>query len=816
MDIRRSSQNDVPSAQQSDRVSGSVATAGGLQFNINQNATTTGSGSRTSALSRLGGILANLKFAPQRFAAHARAQQGTLDQARDNGRRMGSLLLGLAMPAADVRTLDQTARTLEELGKLSQGDLDTLPGGRETLATHLAGLKLADLLALREGALDRKSAHHRALMGSISHNVCDEAFGLLEQMKKAVDLRLAQELVQAPLSRIIPILSDPQANVTALNEQLKALDAGVGMLGTYLQSLPKDSWTTLLRTLQPARLDAARRALSRLADESSSQACATLDHLRVSLGREIYSRTRPELEQLQKKLDRAVQREERLAVSKALHDLSILVDRTRQAYGSVPAEMAEDVRELVKGSESLFRNQSCNPSGPLNGDSFKCVNDPILKYLRQAASLGDYGLKLDMAAADAAALQRVETLSRKVIDGMRALVRMLTEASLDKPAFLRKLRDISGAEAERIRQLMDLGHSMFGSLSLDERRDMTGKVCLRALETLRGDGIDLMLHDTTQHTTLLRGLESEFFMLAAKMQSVAFQVDYKYGGIQIGEQLFTSYHLLNFIANVTDRRLRSQQEIESFASAQRGMLLPALRTQYGAAYDSATGIVTVLVTDSARMEMARGLKTLLSHKEPAVRRVTLPVKGVNKEFIVSEQLHVQGIEGSRISISVRGAGAYEQPLRFAWPDPVSPDDRRKAMGEALDMLGVLAGSQTGELMRLMDYAYVNSLVETGLQSMGAGSPFKLPDGTVLDLGSKGILAFDVVQTECGGFRIATTVRFSDLETVSGVRPNGTRVHVTMNSQLSWAEVRYALHMSSDAARQVDVVELPQFRHHFDV
>lgn len=113
------------------------------------------------------------------------------------------------LSAADARTHPLAAKELAQVCVLSEGDLSTLPGGREALFICLGRLTRTNLLGVHVGVLGNPDIR-RAALHQIPKDLRLEALGLPKQMPQALDQRLAQELVREPLLRIVMLLSDSQ------------------------------------------------------------------------------------------------------------------------------------------------------------------------------------------------------------------------------------------------------------------------------------------------------------------------------------------------------------------------------------------------------------------------------------------------------------------------------------------------------------------------------------------------------------------------------------------------------------------------------
>lgn len=620
-----------------------------------------------------------------------------------------------------------------------------------------------------------------------------------------------------------------------------------------------------------------QETLSLVGTGPETRAFAMQDQLRVSSGSGLHARAQPELGQLRQGLVQARHAQDKLAAARALSELNVLVDRHRQAYGPLPEQMAEEVRKLVNDGVNLFRDAERNPQGPLNVISLKRLDDFTFVCLRQASSLHALGLELDLRAVSAVAHGRVAALNWQTVENMMDVLRTLSEEAVNVPMLIRQLRGVSGLELQRIQHLTDLGQFAGGGLDPAARRDMAKRTCELAINELFQDSRQApIVHDAMRHLFLLVDLEGLFGKVAAGLESVLVQEDYRQGGAEIMTLLVTTRYLLTGMIDEMDQRLtgllsgrgswaadvglymdlivrmvpgpaaaillnemneqwtempyevfaerlsarykelESRASLSPDASAQSSVLYHALREQYGVAYDPLSVQAIVIATDSARAKMVPGLKMLPWTGPRVPLTVTLPVDGAEQEFSVDRSFYEDAFGRGNIALSVRGTGADGQAIRFTWPAHLLERERLHVMGEALVAFVRVARSAVEPLTRLMDIGKMKAVLKDALQKMGEESPFQLADRTIVQPEGDGYLMLDAVRNEDGSFRLAVTFRIYDIHDVKGVRPDGTGVTVYMNPRsANWAEVRFILHASPDA-QWIDVVGLPQFRHRFDV
>lgn len=663
---------------------------------------------------------------------------------------------------------------------------------------------------------------------------------------------LPYEFVRTPLSQIVALLSRSPLDGQALEEQLSTLYVSLvrqsandsegnlpvlHVLDDYFQALSDDQLGTLSRALQPERLEAAQAALPQNEGEPQEyQPLIMLVHLQASLERELYASIQPDLRHLQEKLDDAVRAGSRFAASQVLLDLNSLVDAIQQVYGWLPAEAIEDVRKMVDDSLGLFRDAESKPKSRLNEASLRKLDDVSFARLRQVPGLRFFGLELDLDAANKVGLERVEGLSRQLISGMKDVLQTLPEETADMRVLMSQLLDLSGLESQRTRELEKLGQFASGGLSEDGSRALARDICERVMSELYQAGRAAIVHNAMRHMDLFNSLESELGRVASGLESVVGQEDYKSGGMKIIKQLGTTRHLLSGMASALSSRLPDLLESnlsdeasvlhdqplispDSTAGGLPSVFYRALREQYGVAYDPVEGAATVLMTDSARAKLVSELEAAPSVQRPHALGTSAPSDNrTEMAVLVSDMPYRDAIgRGGIVFSAVRGVGADGQPIRYTRPDPIPRAEYVNNVESSLNVLHQLAGPVAEPLTRLLSQEVVGAAVLSGLQGMGLGSPFKLNDRmTAVCMDSEGRLEFDVTRNEDGSFRVATTVLFMPYRSSSGLRPGNTKVTMLMSpNTTSWAQVQFTLLVSPDA-QKVRVIELPQFRHYFDV
>lgn len=811
--------------------------------------------SRTSDTSR---------FAPQRSGATRAQHSGTASSASPalrivpvkrtsvNTYDVQSLMEQLSNVAPNEGDKSSAAALLTRLGRATQGNLDNLPGAWNVLDEWLDGQSSPDLWLMRLGPLGDPVVC-AALVAKLGEDSYDQAVSVLNQVTLAYRQKLTWLRVSPSLNELVELLPNPERRgyEARLNEtlsnlcgELSILDIpemqgrwpAADMLDFYLQSLPPWKWERLLIALRPGRLDAVHVSLSRVNNRPPPQLeCVlfpfiALKRLRASLERELYARTEPELRILHEALDQAARPESGHVAYRVLCDLHVLVDRIRQTYGQLPEKLAEDVQKLAISSLGVYLDAKSRQTGSPVESDLQSLYVYTLHHLRRiSSSLRPWGLglELDIEALKTVGLQHVDVLRRQAVEGMMAMLRTLSAESVDMPVLMRQLGDLAGVELRRLQQLDDLGQFGSGRTAPNELLNLAREMGGQAIATLLKEAPAFRADVAMRHVGLIKEMAGRYFSISVELNEVIAQRDYQEGGRRIESLLFISAYLLNGMygamdqqgtANAGTRISDASQPVsaDSAASLLPGIFDSILRAQYGLAYSPTTHALTLSASDSARAGMAPALTSFPAAADCTTREVTLPVNGSDATFIVDTQFHVHGIENASVFLSVRGIGPEGQGIGFTWPSSTFSHDRRLAMGRALDALDQVAGVRAEALTHLMGYERVFAAVKQGLRQMGKDSPFKLPDDdTIVHLDDSGTLEFDVAQTEDGGFLIATTVGFPRIASVLGTRPDGTAVDISMNPWASWAQVQYTLHVSANL-REIRLIEVPQFRHHFDV
>ncbi|WP_394065667.1 hypothetical protein [Alcaligenes sp. WGS1538] len=337
---------------------GPLGTVGNLRFGAKDGGTVRAD--RIGLVQHARDFLDKLTF---RFSApeEARMARAYQNEININSRRIGNLLGSLTARFTEAGVLDRIAGELGQIGRLSQGDLFSMPGGQQSLLVYLAGMTSADLAALRDGVLGCPGACDEVL-ARVEPKLQQHAAAVLEQMENALRVRLADAAVTESLSELVRLLSAGAVDGQALRDQLVKWHTGLAMLDfsgvagrlpamsmldDYFRYLWKYDLQVWLMELRFERLAAAHSALSQLDDDSRKhQALVMLDRLKAALGQEMYVRSRPKLEQLRKGMDRAEAAQDELDAEWVISDVIYLWHQHRP-YGWMPRKMADEMRQLT-------------------------------------------------------------------------------------------------------------------------------------------------------------------------------------------------------------------------------------------------------------------------------------------------------------------------------------------------------------------------------------------------------------------------------------------------------------------------------------
>lgn len=837
--IQNLGQPGVQNLQRQHLDAGPLGQVGNLRFKTGPGATPRASA--PNVFQRFGQFLSKVAFYVGASPAR-RAQQFVLDQARDNSRRVGNLLGNLTAPPNDPKARSKIAEGLARLGDLSGGDLSSLPGGKESLKTYLGELGVMDLNALRGGVLGDPEARQAVIDRVDPPRLRAQAARLLDQITAALDQELAGQAVKEPLARIQALLAARPVDGTALEGQLARLSENLAMLGgdkfdTYLQGLSDAELKALQSVLNPDKREAVKASLGQIRDPDVRplapedapdmrhdtldpqlvqngrirQGEALLDRLGGALDGEIQARIERTHPDVTGALRTAVASGDPKAITRALFDLNQQVYDLQGIHGRLPSGTSEALRAQMALAMDALRDPETNPEGPLTRDSLARLNDFDLGLLRRSGELRAFGLRLDLDGARVEGLSRVQGLTDQVVHGMTGLLHALSEEDVDMPALVRQLRDLSDLELQRTWQLGNLGH--YGHLAdVDSRKAMIGEAFRAALDGLRQSGQDEAAERALGRLNLLLSLEGAFGGAAFGLNEVISEGGFVQGASEAVRRISTTQHMLDGITSTIHRILTE----ESGEPVIEPVDLPdafhaSLVEQYGVRFDPERFSTTLVLRDDVLARLAPHLEAPIDPGIHPTRTVTLPVRGTDTEFSVGSSFFKDGIERPSISLSVRGARMDGGMARSTWPGEVSGDTRDQAMGEALDALFKVAGPAAEPLTRLMNQQLGAGILQ-GLQDMGKDSPFRLEDGSVVLPVGAGNFHFDVDKLDDGSFRVVGKMTIPIQDAV-GFDERGNAVPVSMDPEVSWAQVQVTLTVSPDGLR-FRMSEPPQFRHHF--
>lgn len=389
MDIRALGQTGAQTVQRQDLAPGPLGTVGNLRFSPLEGGTP-GSGLHGRASAR---------WFPSSMPGRAQERGDFLGQAYQNSSLIGNVLgLLTAKVGHDFRPMVALARDLAQLGYLAQGNLDSLPGGGESLTCYMNEMTPEDVYALHNGVLSKPHLC-RVVLTLTTPDHCPQATKVLEQIAEALNQRRARDVVTMPLQQIQTLMRCWPMNGPALATQLNRLAEDLGMpdadlqasepplvpmLDTYLRSLPEYRLRELMFLFHADRYQPARDALRQLGEDSGRQrALAMLDCIHHSLPSVIHARVQPLLRDIEVAVEQARLAGDKPAAAHALCQLDRIVEEGLCAYGQLPETVTIDVRRLVQGNLDLFPDAVYNPLEPLRLDKIVVAflrSDDFLRY----------------------------------------------------------------------------------------------------------------------------------------------------------------------------------------------------------------------------------------------------------------------------------------------------------------------------------------------------------------------------------------------------------------------------------------------------
>lgn len=248
------SRTGAQSGQQWNRVTNHAGAVGSLQFVAAP--CTMVQGGRAGAFPPQRASLAEAVFAVVRAPVRATQDEITLIS-----QDIDTFLAHVLRARFDDHAMTLSAFKLTWLSKLSRGDLNWLLGGEECLSNCVGRMERADLLALYGGPGLLREEIFAEILDRVRTRFKVGAVRVLIQMVRAMDQRVAQEVLREPMSRIVTLLSAPQLNLRELYQELVLLQPGRRAVSAYLYSLPDDQLEAVLHILD-SKLDAAHMALA--------------------------------------------------------------------------------------------------------------------------------------------------------------------------------------------------------------------------------------------------------------------------------------------------------------------------------------------------------------------------------------------------------------------------------------------------------------------------------------------------------------------------------------------------------------------------
>lgn len=810
-------QPGLQTLQRDQLASGPLGRVGNLSFKAESGATPRAGG--PNALQRFGQFLSNVVF---RATANPeqRAQQRVLDQARDNSRRVGDLLGHLTAPQGDAKAQQKVALSLARLGERSGGDLSSLPGGAQALTTYLSELAVVDVNALRSGLLGNPEARQTLLASIEPPELRAQAESVLTQIADAVNQQAGQRVFSEPLANVERLLDNKVIDGAALEEQLgkladNAAMFGGGLLDAYTQSLTDQSLGALYRLLQGAKADTARQALAQIKDSNAEQVKrseAMLERLREAVDKAAQMRVEQRLTTGMTTFNAAVAEGNRIAIGDQLIGLATLVSALRQDFG---AELPESGKAILQASMTatmdVLRDKEKNPDGPLTRDSLRQLDDNTLGTFRRAgAVLQNYGLRCSKPDALAETQFRLRDLDRNAIGSVVDVLNTLAQDEVPPHTLVRQLRELCNLEFQRTLLFAQLGN--YGERAdIDGRRKSMLALMENAIGQLHEQGQDDVVSRAASRLDLLQGLSEQY---AGAIFAMAAMAHGEYGKGM--EELIKPIKTMEAVLSGLSESL-PLPEGKTHKDIEVARLLPeyeqAMNEQFGVRFDHDTQESTLNLTDAMRARMAPFMD-MAPVPRGAPQTVTLPVRGVDTEFSVSQEFYVDAIQRPSISLSVHGASVEDStPVRSTWPRDLPDDGYDASMGEALDALRRVAGESTEALSRLMTQELSANMV-LALKEMGNGSPFKLDDGSVVDPNGAGHFSFDLEKNTDGSFRLGATLHIPMRHVTRPDAPVGDDP-LRLKPDTSWVEVHVMLGVTSDG-KKAQLIEPPRFASHFEV
>lgn len=795
--------------------SGPLGRVGNLRFKAEAGATPRAGG--PNLFQRLGQFLSKTVFRAT-ASPEQRAQQRVLDQARDNSRRVGDLLGKLTAAPDDARAQQKVAQELARLAERAGGDLARLPGGAQALAAYLPELAVIDVTALKSGALGSPEARQAILASIEPPELRAQAESVLTQISTAVSERVAELVFAEPLAAIGPLCANNTIDGAALNAQLTKLADHVAMFGRDLledapQNLSDKMLGALYRAAQGGKAENVRQALAQIKDLDAGQlqrSQAMLELLNAVVEKNAQARMERLLSPPIAQLRTAIASGDRAAIGRELFALNLNTGPLQINFGlPLPENANAMLREAVSEAMAALRDEATNPDSPLTRDSLQRLDDETLGLLcRSGTQLGSYGLAWSRDDAQAESLSRLRDLDRNAVGSAVDILRTLAENEVPPHVLVRQLRELAGLEFQRTLQLGRMGQHGENA-SVDNRRLSIFPIMDAAIAQLRAQGQDAVVERAGSRMDLVQGLGNQYGLAIFGLGHLSRTECH-----QSVQEVLKSIKTMEAVLSGLSERLplpegKTPEDIEPLP-------LPpeyeqALAEQFGVRYDPDTMSSTINLNDAQNAYMGRFFD-MAPPPGKAPQTVTLPVNGVDTQFSVSEAFYIDAIQRPSISLSVRGASLDgSTPVRSTWPREMPDEQYDASMGEALNALTQVAGQSTEALTRLMTQELGANMV-LALKAMGNDSPFKLEDGSVIQINGAGHFDFDIEKNADGSFRMVATMH---IPMRHGIQTDaaGNDEPVAMKPG-SWAEVRVALHVAPDGA-SARMAELPRFGYHFE-
>lgn len=359
MNIQPVGQTGAWILQNRDLAPGPPGTVGNLRFTPQQDGTTPVS---HASMFPHGSSIEDLRFDVSDASGDVRSQPPQCIGISEAIRRVGNLLSGLTAHVDDAHALSRIADELVQISELSQGSLSNLFGGMESLSTYLGAMTYPELIALNDRIFNRPEARDAALKKISSDEFRIHAAAVLDQVGRAIHVQLAQNIVSEPFGEIVNGLTGRSVNAVKVAEHLIKLHTDLAMvdfirvvdqwpipsmLDIYFQSLSDNGLEAALIAFKVQKQREAYSALFYLNDGfKEPRITSMLDRLVDSLGRAMYARAQPRLQQLQGRMAQLKADPDQGGAVSVMKALSTFVNDHR-VYGWMPINMGKKVEQLT-------------------------------------------------------------------------------------------------------------------------------------------------------------------------------------------------------------------------------------------------------------------------------------------------------------------------------------------------------------------------------------------------------------------------------------------------------------------------------------